>query len=369
MAVFYLDYVGLAKALRGIKNKLDTKTNNADIGISNGVITVNSNSLIPVTNVTWDTLTHALKQTIGGVAVNIVTGGANGIAFLDPNGKVDASLMPAYVDDIIDGMLNGSEGEASATWKSSTGTTHNFTVGEIVEDDDHAQHIFYIVKTAYTGNTIDTTKCEVLPVFLDMTGTKGKIYFDVISGSSYRWSGSAYVEIISHAGSTDEVPEGSTNLYFTNARALEALATALAGKADIHGNSSNYFAAQNILASGGVMSGVSNQYPAGRAELMDNGIVRGEKVSTPELGNRVPGQDDPEAILKVNNANSSLIESGQQANVAFIIEDDDVENPGLITGLTTSEIYDAFAAAGIMLGANKTEGMAILDGTTPNVNE
>ena len=35
----------------------------------------------------------------------------------------------------------------------------------------------------------------------------------------YRWSGSAYVEISASPGTTDAVPEGSTNLYYTDGRA------------------------------------------------------------------------------------------------------------------------------------------------------
>ena len=38
----------------------------------------------------------------------------------------------------------------------------------------------------------------------------------------YRWSGSTYVEIAASPGTTDNVPEGTTNLYFTNTRARAA---------------------------------------------------------------------------------------------------------------------------------------------------
>lgn len=42
------------------------------------------------------------------------------------------------------------------------------------------------------------------------------------TGKIYRWSGTAYIEISPSPGSTDAVPEGSTNLYFTTARAASA---------------------------------------------------------------------------------------------------------------------------------------------------
>lgn len=56
-------------------------------------------------------------------------------------------------------------------------------------------------------------------------GETGKIYIAINDGDSptnptrqYRWSGAAYVLIPSSPGSTDQVPEGSTNKYFTAAR-------------------------------------------------------------------------------------------------------------------------------------------------------
>jgi hypothetical protein len=50
----------------------------------------------------------------------------------------------------------------------------------------------------------------------------GKIYVARDTGKVYRWSGSAYIEISPSPGSTDSVTEGSSNLYFTHARAAAA---------------------------------------------------------------------------------------------------------------------------------------------------
>lgn len=54
------------------------------------------------------------------------------------------------------------------------------------------------------------------------TGESGKIYVAIDTKKIYRWSGSAYIEIAPPPGSTDAVPEGSTNLYHTTARAAAA---------------------------------------------------------------------------------------------------------------------------------------------------
>ncbi len=69
-------------------------------------------------------------------------------------------------------------------------------------------------------------------------GETGKIYIAINDGDSpsnptrqYRWSGTAYVMIPSSPGSTDQVPEGSINLYHTAARVratpLTGLSTSL----------------------------------------------------------------------------------------------------------------------------------------------
>lgn len=110
--------------------------------------------------------------------ISNVKASPNGLASLDSTGKVPAAQLPSYVDDVIE----------AATYAN-----------------------------------------------LPATGETGKIYVvfsDVNNGNKtwqYRWSGSAYVSIIPSPGTTDAVPEGSSNLYFTNARAVNATVSNVAG--------------------------------------------------------------------------------------------------------------------------------------------
>jgi hypothetical protein len=64
-----------------------------------------------------------------------------------------------------------------------------------------------------------------------VTGEAGKLYTALDTGKIYRWSGSVYIEISPSPGSTDAVPEGSGNLYFTEARARATLLTGLTAAA------------------------------------------------------------------------------------------------------------------------------------------
>lgn len=109
-------------------------------------------------NVAW-TLSE-----IGALAASAV-GAASGVAPLGTDTKVPASYLPSYVDDVL-----------------------------------------------------EYSSLSAFPT----TGETGKIYVADNTGKIYRWSGSTYIEISPSPGSTDAVPEGATNLYFTTARAAAA---------------------------------------------------------------------------------------------------------------------------------------------------
>ena len=74
-------------------------------------------------------------------------GAANGVAELDANGMVPSSQLPSYVDDVIEGYYYNSK---------------------FYEDSAHT---------------------------IEITGETGKIYIDLSTEKTYRWSGTAYAEI------------------------------------------------------------------------------------------------------------------------------------------------------------------------------
>jgi hypothetical protein len=92
-------------------------------------------------------------------------GAASGVCPLNASTKIDATYLPSYVDDV----------------------------------EEYAN-------------------LAAFPV----AGETGKIYVALDTNKTYRWSGSAYVEISAGPSSTDAVSEGVVNLYFTDARARTA---------------------------------------------------------------------------------------------------------------------------------------------------
>ena len=111
-----------------------------------------------LTSITSTNVTTALAYTPENSANKAQ---ANGYASLDGSGKVPASQLPSYVDDVLE--------YANAAARPATGET-------------------------------------------------GKLYLTLDNNKVYRWSGSTYVEIVASPSSTDSVVEGSTNLYYTNTR-------------------------------------------------------------------------------------------------------------------------------------------------------
>jgi hypothetical protein len=139
----------------------------------------------------------------------------------------------------------------SANWQSAyTGlsgkasTSHTHTASQVTDFNTAADARITAAAgvsiASLVGGTIPSAQ---LPSYVDdvleyaatgnfpATGSAGIIYVATGTNKTYRWSGSAYVEISPSPGSTDSVTEGSVNLYFTNARATAALQTSLDAKA------------------------------------------------------------------------------------------------------------------------------------------
>jgi hypothetical protein len=113
--------------------------------------------------ITSSQVTTALGFTPENIANKAV---ANGYASLDGSGKVPSAQLPSYVDDVLE----------------------------------------YANLAAFPA-----------------TGSSGIIYVTQDTNKTYRWTGSAYVEISPSPGTTDSLTEGSTNLYYTNTRARASL--------------------------------------------------------------------------------------------------------------------------------------------------
>lgn len=97
-------------------------------------------------------------------------GQPNGYAGLDGSGRVPSDQLPSYVDDIV----------------------------EVLDFAD-----------------------------LPAVGESSKIYVTIDDDKLYRWSGSDYINFKSAPNSSDDIPEGTTNLYYSDEKVLNVPLTAL----------------------------------------------------------------------------------------------------------------------------------------------
>lgn len=102
-----------------------------------------------------DGVTSAIQTQLGGKISSSEKGAASGVAPLDAGGKVDASYLPSYVDDVLE----------------------------------------YANLAAFPA-----------------TGTAGIIYVAIDTNYTYRWSGSAYVQIGGGVGGAITIKDEGSNL-------------------------------------------------------------------------------------------------------------------------------------------------------------
>lgn len=172
---------------------------------------------------TWtlDTSTYLTSITSGNVTTALGftpensanKGVANGYASLDSGGKVPSSQLPAYVDDVL-----------------------------------------------------EYTNLAGFPA----TGLTGVIYVALDTNKAYRWSGSTYVEIAASPGTTDSVTEGTTNLYFTDARARGAISVS---------GSLSYNSSTGIIAFTDAVTSVSGKTGAVTLTSSDVGLSNVENTA------------------------------------------------------------------------------------------
>lgn len=127
------------------------------------------------------------------------------------NGVTDvAPSQDAVYDAIAAGV---AAAEAASVPASALGTSVATLVGGTVPASQ---------LPGYVDDVLEYANAAAFPG----TGETGKIYIAIDTELQYRWSGSLYVQLTSSPGTTDAVPEGTGNLYFTAARVL---AVVLAG--------------------------------------------------------------------------------------------------------------------------------------------
>lgn len=165
----FLDLTGLGKLVENLNTKFDEKVDKVPgKGLSTNDFTDEYKQKIDSVSDTVGTDTQAgltklygaegqntdgamtqkaVTDALAGKVDSTLVGATSGIAELDETGKVPASQLPSYVDDVVEGY---------------------FSENKFYEEDSYETEI---------------------------TGESGKIYMDLTTNKTYRWSGTAFVEI------------------------------------------------------------------------------------------------------------------------------------------------------------------------------
>lgn len=201
------------------------------------------------------TSTHLQWRYVGGSTWTNVLALSTLVGPAGPQGPAGPAGPPINLGDETPqplGVASAGTALAAARADHSHATLTSFPFGSLTGvpisfNPSAHQHLISDVtglQTALDGKQVAGTYCPLvnnlvpsanLPSFVDdvvdvggtlpATGDVGKIYV-VSTGTNtnkiYRWSGSTFIEISPSPGSTDAVPEGSTNLYHTTARAAAA---------------------------------------------------------------------------------------------------------------------------------------------------
>lgn len=123
--------------------------------------------------------------------------------------------------DTLDTVVSGKQDALGFTPLNATQKGANGGVCELTGDG----FVPSIRLPSYVDDVLEFANRAAFPA----TGEAGKIYLALDTNGQWRWTGSTYVQITASPGTTDAVPEGSANLYFTpeRARAAQVPATAV----------------------------------------------------------------------------------------------------------------------------------------------
>lgn len=150
------------------------------------------------TDTTQIATTAFVQAAIGGLKKGL----PGGVASLDSSGKVPAAQLPGFVDDMLEfaGTVSGVTVETNFTLNAGAVVVFNKTTGSFVAKATQAGKVTYHTDWGNLDGYPDSEQYSDEGAMLNGNsyGRKaeaGKIYVDVLSNKTYRWSGSGLTEI------------------------------------------------------------------------------------------------------------------------------------------------------------------------------
>lgn len=215
----------IVAVVEGIQDALDEKVDTSSVGQANGVASLDANGIVPsnqlpaTVNTTY-TLSQSLSDghtfTLTGTdgssqSVTIpdnnteyqtVTQSRDGLMSSQDKQKLDGIANNANIGTITEIRMNGaSVGTIGSVDLGTVITSHQDISGKMdaslkgaplgVAELDSTGKVPESQLPSYVDDVIEYANRDAFP----LTGESGKIYMDIATNLTYRWSGSTYVEI------------------------------------------------------------------------------------------------------------------------------------------------------------------------------
>ena len=181
---------------------------------------------------------------------------------------------------------------------NKSGTAFTILTSGLQPSGNYATLVNGLIPSAQLPSYVDDVLEYTNLVSMPNPGETGKIYTALDSNKIYRWSGSTYIEISASPGSTDNVPEGAVNKYYTDARA-----SAAAPVQTVSGRAGNVTLTKSDVGLGNVDNTSDVNKPVSAAQAAADSAVQAYAV---QRSNHT-GTQLSSTISDFNNAVSGLL--------------------------------------------------------------
>lgn len=185
----FLNLEGLTHFWGKVKSYIDTSVSNAKTTVGNYTINnkkISTNPTISKSDVGLSNVTNDAQVKRSEM------GKANGVPTLDENVKIPSKYLPSYVDDVLEysGNVSGISVQPQST--GDPVSVHFDTTNKVfvAKDANSKYYMAWSTKEDVAGSdNFGTSGAK------GVTPSTGKIYVDMTTNKTYRWSGSGLAEI------------------------------------------------------------------------------------------------------------------------------------------------------------------------------
>lgn len=185
----FLNLEGLTHFWGKVKSYIDTSVSNAKTTVGNYTINnkkISTNPTISKSDVGLSNVTNDAQVKRSEM------GKANGVPTLDENVKIPSNFLPSYVDDVLEysGNVSGISVQLQST--GDPVSVHFDTTNKVfvAKDANSKYYMAWSTKEDVAGSDNFGTSGSK-----GVTPSTGKIYVDMATNKTYRWSGSGLTEI------------------------------------------------------------------------------------------------------------------------------------------------------------------------------